>query len=123
VNVLGKIPKRGKPMYLKPEDVENDDLATILDPPIILDAEDSKFKKERTVITIVLTRNKNIYRWGLNNTSNDRLVDAFGEEGNLWVKKTVKIQKRLEHVSGKERPVLYAVPQTTATQEELSVST
>ncbi len=105
-----KIPRRGKPPFLKAHHVEDGDLATIIEPPYILDAEKSTFGKERTIITVKLRRDEQLYRWGLNTTSNDRLVEKFGSEGDLWKSKEVRIQKRSEIVRGEEKHVLYALP-------------
>jgi hypothetical protein len=104
------IPKRGKDPYLTAQHVEDDDLAEIVEAPYIMDAEKSKFGKERTIVTVQLKRTDETYRWGLNNTSNDRLVEAFGGDGDLWLGKTVKIAKRTENVRGQDRSVLYAIP-------------
>jgi hypothetical protein len=107
-----QIPKRGKPSipFLSFRDVEDGDLATIIEPPYVQTAEKSKFGKERTILTIKLLRTGEIYRFGLNTTTNDRLVDAFSSEGNLWRDKQIKILKRSELVLGKDRYVLYAIP-------------
>lgn len=109
-----KIPKRGKPQFLRPEDVQDNDLATIIEQPLILPADSSKYGKERTIVTVKIHRIKEIRRWGLNNTSNDRLVDAYGEDGDVWKGKEVRIQKRLENVRGQDRYVLYAQPSVQA---------
>jgi len=90
--------------------VEDGDLCTIIESPYVQPADKSKFGKERTVITVQVKRNGELYRWGLNTTSNDRLVDKFGVEGDLWKGKEVKVQKRSENVAGRERQVLYALP-------------
>jgi hypothetical protein len=113
-----KIPRRGKPRYLKADDVEDGDLATIIEPPQIQDAEDSKFGKERTIITINLHRTKGIYRLGMNNTSNDRLVDAYSEDGETWIDKEVRFEKRLENIRGTDRYVLYASPSMPASIQQ-----
>jgi len=105
-----RIPKRGKPAFLKPDHVVDGDLLTIIEPPYVQDAEKSKFGKERTLITVQVKRTGDICRWGLNTTSNDRLVDKFGEDGDLWKSKEVRVQKRVENVRGTDRPVLYALP-------------
>jgi hypothetical protein len=109
-----KIPRRSKPTFLTAHDVEDNDLATILEIPYVQDADKSRFGKERTVLTVQLKRTGETYRWGLNNTSNDRLVDKFGEDGELWKGKEVKIQKRDENVRGQDRCVLYALPSVQA---------
>jgi len=109
-----KIPKRGKDPFLTPKHVVDGDLATIVEAPYIMSAEKSKFGKERTIITVKIKRIDEIYRWGLNTTSNDRLVDRFGEDGDLWVDKEVRVQKRSENVRGQDRSVLYALPSVQA---------
>lgn len=105
-----KIPRRGKPPFLKAHHVEDNDLAVIVESPFILSAEKSKFGKERTIITVKVKRTDEVYRWSLNTTSNDRLVDKFGEDGDLWTDKEVKIRKRSENVRGEDKNVLYALP-------------
>lgn len=110
-----RIPKRGKDPFLTAKNVEDGDLATIVEPPYIQAAEKSKFGKERTIVTVKLKRTGSIYRWGLNTRSNDRLVNKFGGDGDLWQGKEVHIQKRSENVRGEDHDVLYAYPteQTT----------
>jgi len=105
-----QIPSRLKASFLKPDNVQNDDLASIVDSPYIQDAEKSRFGKERTVVTVQLKRTEQIFRWGLNSISNDRLVEKFGADGEQWKGKQVKVQKRRETVAGQERDVLYALP-------------
>lgn len=104
--------RQGKPAFIRGQHVSDGDLATIIEPPYIVDAEKSKFGKERTVVTIKLKRTGDIYRWSLNTTTNDRLVDRFGEDGGMWQGKEIKIQKRVENVRGEDKDVLYAVPST-----------
>lgn len=104
------IPRRSRPQFLKPDDVVDGDLLEIVEPPYIQPADKSKFGKERTVVTVCIKRTDEARRWSLNTTSNDRLVDVYGENGDLWADKEVKVQKRLENVRGSERHVLYALP-------------
>ena len=104
------IPKRGADPFLIPADVENGDLATIVKPPYIQSAEKSKYGKERTIITVQLKRTGEVYRWGLNTTSNDQLVEAFGDEGDQWKGKQVRIKVESMNVGGVNKSVLYAVP-------------
>lgn len=103
------IPKRIKHPFLTTEQIKDEESATIIEQPTILSAEESKFGKEQTLIIVKLKKDGETYRWTLNSTSNDRLVNAFSEEGDLWVGKTVKIQKRSMNIRGEERSVLYAV--------------
>lgn len=112
-----QIPKRGKERipFIKGHNVENDDLATIIETPYIQTAEKSKFGKERTIITVQMLRTEEVFRMGLNVHSNDSLVEKFGSEGNLWKDKQIKIAKRQEYVLGKEVSVLYATPSIQTT--------
>ena len=105
-----KVPKRGASPFLIPADINNNDVALIVKPPYIQDAEKSKFGKERTIITVQLERTGEVYRWGLNTTSNDRLVDKFGEDGDQWAYKKVRIKVESMNVGGVNKSVLYAVP-------------
>jgi len=113
-----QIPKRGKPRipFIKGHNVEDGDLAEIIDYPFIQKAEDSKFGKERTIITVKVLRTEEIWRMGLNTHSNDRLVEAFTGEGNLWKGKQIKILKRQELVLGEDRDVLYCIPAPVQTK-------
>ena len=86
------------------------DLVTIIKEPYIQEAEKTRFKKERTVITVEHQRTKKVYRWGLNTTSNDALVRAFGSEGNLWCGKQVRVKVAEQNVNGVNKSILYAVP-------------
>lgn len=104
------IHRRGKDPFLKSDYVKDGDLATIVGKPYIQSAEDSTYGKERTIITVKLKRTDGIYRWGLNTTSSDRLVDKYGEDADSWEGKQVKIRKVLDMVRGEEKDVLYAIP-------------
>jgi len=95
---------------LKAHHVEDGDLATITELPYIQPADQSQFGKERTIVTVQIQRTGQLYRWSLNVTSNDRLVDQFGSDGDTWMGKEVRVQKRREIIRGEERYVVYAVP-------------
>ena len=105
-----KMHRQGKPPFIRSMQVQDGDLATILEAPYMIDAEKSKFGRERTILTIKLHRTGEVYRWGINITSNDRLVDKFGEVAEMWQNKEVKIKKAAEVVRGEEKFVLYAYP-------------
>jgi hypothetical protein len=110
-NNMVQVPKRCKSSFLKPSDVEKGDIVTILKPPSFQSADESTFKKERTIIDVKLNRTGAEYRWGLNNTTNDALVDGFGSDGEAWVNREVRIDKKIKDVKGKEKEVLYGIPQ------------
>lgn len=109
------IPMRGADPFIIPADVENGDVVTIVKEPYIQDAEKTRFNRERTVITVELQRNRKVYRWGLNTTSNDALVKAFGPEGSFWRGKQVKVKVAEQNVNGVNKSILYALPVLQAT--------
>jgi len=105
-----QIPMRGADPFITPVDVEENDVCTITKPPYIQPEEKTRFKKERTVITVMVRRTGEVYRWGLNTTSNDRLVTAFGSNGDMWTGLQVAVEQREMNVSGVMKTVLYARP-------------
>ncbi len=104
------IPIRIKQPFLNSAEIKEEETAIITEQPSIIAAEESKFGKEQTQIVVKLKHDGKAYRWTLNSTSNDRLVTTFGSNGDDWIGKTVKIQKRTENVKGEQRTVLYAQP-------------
>jgi hypothetical protein len=107
---LVQIPRRGADPFISPVDVEEGDVCTITEPPYIQPAEKTRYQKERTVITVQVQRTGEVYRWGLNTTSNDRLVEAFGTDGDMWTGLRVAAELREMNVSGVMKTVLYARP-------------
>lgn len=105
------IPKRGKAPFLRPKDVENGDLLTIVKEPSVQSEEESKYGRERTIVPVKIDRVGDVRRWGVNTTTNDRFVEAFGHDGSQWIGKRVKIRKMKQMVSGRERDVVYGIPQ------------
>lgn len=100
----------GKPPYLLPDEVEQDDVVEIIDKPYIVPAEKSKWGKERGKAQVKILRNNNIRTWTMNNTTWDRLIGAFGEDPDLWLNKKVKIRKEVRNVSGVDKDVLFGAP-------------
>jgi hypothetical protein len=114
-----QVPLRGKLPFLMAREVENDDIVTVLKAPYFQDAKESKFEKERTIVEVQVKRTELCYRWGLNTTTNDRFVNKWGAEGNVWIGKEAKIQKRTENVRGQDKEVIYGLPQVPQTQASL----
>jgi len=105
---MGKLPEP-KSDWLRPEDVKDGDIVKIIDHLEVIPAEQTKYGRERYVITIVLP-DKTVKRWGLNLTSYRTLYKAYGNEGDNWIDKLVKIVKNREKIRGETRHVLYAEP-------------
>jgi len=113
-----EIPKRCKAGFIDPELINDGDTVEILDVDVI-PKEETKFgKSDRTILAVTLKGNE--YRWGINNITNDRLVDTFGGDSSNWIGKKVTIDKQRQIVAGKERNVLYGIPlsQTSVTPAE-----
>jgi hypothetical protein len=100
----------GKPPFLKPHHVQQDDLVEIIEEPYIRSAEDSKFGRMRGYAVVRLVRTGDLYTWGFNTTTWDRLIDAFGEDSALWKGKRVKIKKLAQVVRGENREILFGTP-------------
>lgn len=105
---MGKLPEP-KSDWLRPEDVKDSDIVKIIDHLEVIPADQTKYGRERYVITIVLP-DKTVKRWGLNLTSYRTLYKAYGSEGDNWIDKLVKIVKNREKIRGETRHVLYAEP-------------
>jgi hypothetical protein len=100
----------GKPPFLKPHNVQQDDLVEIVEEPYVRSAEESKFGRMRGYAVVRLLRTGDLYTWGMNTTTWDRCVDSFGEDSALWKGKKVKIKKMSQVVRGENREVVFGVP-------------
>ncbi len=101
-----QIPKRGKDPFLKAHHVENDDLVVVTAPAYVQEGDFG----ERTVVDVTVKRTGEAYRWSLNGTTNDRCLEAWSSDGDLWENKMLKIQKAKQIIRGEEKSVLYGVP-------------
>ena len=100
----------GKPPYLLPDEIEQDDIVEIIEKPYIVPAEKTKWGKERGKAQVKIIRNGNVRTWTMNNTTWDRLIADFGEDPDQWLHKKVKIKKEVRNVSGVDKEVLYGKP-------------
>jgi len=107
---MGKLPRLGKPPFLKPHHVQQDDLVEIIEEPYVRSAEESKFGRMRGYAVVRLVRTGDLYTWGFNTTTWDRLIDVFGEDSGQWKGKQVKIKKMSQVVRGENREVIFGVP-------------
>lgn len=107
---MGKLPRLGKPPYLKAHHVQPDDVVEIVEEPYVRSAEESKFGKQRGYAVVKLLRTGELYTWGFNTTTWDRLLNAFGEDSELWKGRKVKIKLETQLVRGEHKSVIYGVP-------------
>lgn len=107
---MGKLPRMGRPPFLKSHHVRQDDIVEIVEEPYVRSAEESRFERPRGYAVVRLVRTGELYTWGFNNTTWDRLIDAFGEDGALWKGKRVKIRLETQTVRGEQKSVIFGVP-------------
>lgn len=100
----------GKPPYLLPDEIEQDDIVEIVEKPYIVPAEKTKWGKERGKAQVQIIRTGEMRTWTMNNTTWDQLIAAFGEDPEQWLHKKVKIRKETRNVSGVDKEVLYGKP-------------
>ena len=101
------IPLRTKKPFLPADFVIDSEIATITESPYIVPAEQSRFKKEQTVLPIKLKRDNQTYRLSLNASSNDRLVKAFSHNGDNWINKEIVLQKRTLTIQDRQKDVIF----------------
>lgn len=114
------LPRMGKPPYLKPHHVQNDDLIVILEKPYVKDAEESQFGRDRGYAVIKVARTDALYTWGMNGTTWDRCLDAFSDNENMWIGKQVKIKLQATNIRGEDKMVIYGVPVVAPKQSAIS---
>jgi hypothetical protein len=107
---MGKLPRMGKPPYLKAHHLQQNDLLQIVEEPYIRDADESMFGRARGYAVVRLERTGEFYTWGLNGTTWDKLLDAFGEDGMLWKGKLVKVKLETQTIRGEEKQIIFGVP-------------
>ncbi len=100
----------GRPAYLLPIEIEQDDVVEIIEKPWIVEAEKTKFGKERGKTVVKILRTGAIRTWTMNNTTWDKLIQAFGEDPGQWLNKKVQIKKEVRNVSGVDKDVLFGRP-------------
>ena len=107
---MGKLPRMSKPPYLKPQHVKQDDLVEIVEEPYVRSAEESRFERPRGYAVVRLLRTGELYTWGFNGTTWDRLLEAFGDDDALWKGKRVKVKVETQTVRGEQKQVIFGVP-------------
>ena len=100
----------GRPAYLLSSEIEQDDLLEIIETPYIVPAEKTKWGKERGKAVIKVIRTATIRTWTMNNTTWDKLIQAFGEDPGLWLNKKVQVKKEIRNISGVDKEVLFGKP-------------
>jgi hypothetical protein len=100
----------GRPPFLKPHHLRQDDLVEIVEEPYVRSAEESRFERPRGYAVVRLVRTGELYTWGFNTTTWDRLIDAFGEDSAQWKGKKVKVKLENQTVRGEQKQIIFGVP-------------
>jgi len=100
-----KIQKRELIPFLTPDKVNEGDFIVIESEGELVDTPGGA-KRYRFLVS----KNGEKYLWTMNNTTVNRLVDAFGDETQNWIGKKVKIQKVLVLVRNQEKLSLVGMP-------------
>jgi len=105
--------KLSKPQFLSVEEVEEDDVVTVVEEPFIVPADQTKFGKERGRVVVRL-QNGEDRSWTMNNTTWDALIDGFGAEPETWLEKRIQLRKEQMTIRGETKTVLYGKPYSEA---------
>ena len=100
----------GRPPYLLPDEVEQDDVLQIIENPYIVPAEKTKWGKERGKAIVKVLRTDSIRTWTMNNTTWDKLIQAYGEDADQWLNKKVLVKKEARNVNGVDKIILFGKP-------------
>ena len=100
----------GRPPYLLPDEVEQDDVVEIIENPYIVPAEKTKWGKDRGKAVVKVLRTDMIRTWTMNNTTWDKLIQAYGEDAGQWLNKKVLVKKEARNVNGVDKIILFGKP-------------
>lgn len=95
--------------WLRPGDVRDGDMVTIVDEGRSRSAEETPFGREVFEIGVKLPSGE-VKFWTLNRTTQHRCAEAWGDETRNWIGKQVKVEVREQNVRGVIRKVLYGIP-------------
>jgi hypothetical protein len=106
------VKRLGRPPFLSVNEINDNDVFQIVEPPYLVSAEQSKWGKERYRVVVKKLEDGEfgLRTWTLNTSTSNSLLDAFGENEALWVGKKIRLRKREEYVLGKQKFVLYGEP-------------
>ena len=103
---MTKLRKLGKPPYLRPLNLENDDLINILEPPYIKDGQYG----DRGYAVSKLERTGEVFTVPFNTTSWDGLMEAWGEDSQMWLNKKAKARLEKTTIRGEQKQVVFWEP-------------
>jgi hypothetical protein len=114
-----KLSRMGKPSYLKAHHLQKDDLLEIMEEPYTQSAEESKYGRERGYAVVRLVRTGDLFTYGMNGTTWDHLLDAYGDDSALWKGKKIKMTIEKQTIRGESKDVMFGVPYKEDIQKPL----
>jgi len=97
--------------WLRPGDVKDGDIVTIVDEGKYRSADETPFGREVFEIGVKLP-NGEVKTLTMNRTTQRRCVKAWGDETRNWVRRKLRIELREQNVRGVMKTVIYGVPIT-----------
>jgi hypothetical protein len=95
--------------WLRPADVRDGDIVTIVDEGKNRTAEETPFNRDVFEISVKLPSGE-VKTWTMNRTTQRKCAEAWGYESRAWINKKVRIQLREQNVRGVMRTVIYGIP-------------
>lgn len=96
--------------YLSSLDVEEGATVTISDFPSYETIKQIDGEEKQKLALLIQLSDGRVKPWLANQTTIKRLIEAWGDDCDQWVKRQIKIRKMRQMVRGEERDVLYGSP-------------
>lgn len=95
--------------FLRPEDVPDGTLVTVVNEGHYRSPEETPFGREVFEIRVRLPDGKEKL-WTMNKTTQKRMVDAHGDDSRNWIGKKIRIELTKQTVRGELKTVVYGRP-------------
>lgn len=95
--------------YLRPEDVNDGEVLTIIAKPTLILKEESSVGRAYFRL-LVQSKSGEVKTWIPNRTTLKKLAAKFGDETNAWLNKKVKLSKATVNIHGETKQVLFGEP-------------
>ena len=96
-------------MWLRPKDVNNGEIITIVDEGKSKSADETPFGREVFEIGVRLPSGEKKI-WSMNRTTQRRCIEAWGNETKNWIGKRLRIELKEQNVKGVMKKVIYGFP-------------
>jgi len=97
--------------WLRPSDVHDGDIVTIIEEGRKRDANETPFNRAVFEIAVRLPSGEEKI-WTMNRTTQRRCIEAWGNETKNWIGKRLRIELRVQNVRGVMKKVIYGFPIT-----------